>query len=111
MTLLPILPPPHGDLAERLGSEYNARLKALLAAAWCGFFVLDGGACGFFALFTPRETWAPYTGLLSYLILGLLFAVEVTLRKYLFRRIGAGLLDRFFSWIFPPRPEAKAVAE
>ena len=101
MTLLPILPPPHGDLAERLGSEYNARLKALLAAAWCGFF----------ALFTPRETWAPYTGLLSYLILGLLFAVEVTLRKYLFRRIGAGLPDRFFSWIFPPRPEAKAVAE
>jgi hypothetical protein len=68
MTPLPILRPPHGDpaeLAERLGSEYRARREAFLAAAWCGFF----------ALFTPRETGALYTGLLSYLILGLLFAV------------------------------------
>ncbi|HEY3450021.1 MAG TPA: hypothetical protein VGK67_26955 [Myxococcales bacterium] len=76
----------------------------IVTASWCGFFVLNGGACAGFAAFTSRATWALYTGLLSYLILGVLFAVEFTIRKYLFRRFGPGLLDRFFSWVFPPPP-------
>ncbi|MGC4123142.1 MAG: hypothetical protein QM765_52955 [Myxococcales bacterium] len=71
---------------------------------WCGFFVLNGGACGLFAAFTSRGTWALYTGLLSYVILGLLFAVEFTIRKYRFRKFGTGLLDRIYSKIFPPPP-------
>ena len=76
----------------------------IVTAAWCVFFVLNGGACAFFGAFAPRDWWVLYTGLLSYLALGLLFAVEFTIRKYLFRRFGAGLLDRFFARLFPPQP-------
>ena len=74
----------------------------VVTASWCAFFVLNGAACALFAAFTSRQTWALYTGLLSYLVLGLLFAVEFTIRKYLFRRYGPGLLDRLFAWVFPP---------
>lgn len=84
-------------------SEQEIAYCRIVTAAWSGFFVLNGGACALFAVFGSRAAWALYTGLLSYLILGLLFAVEFTVRKYLFRRYGPGLLDRFFSWIFPPR--------
>jgi uncharacterized membrane protein len=82
----------------------------IVTASWCGFFVLNGGACAAFGAFATREWWALYTGLLSYLILGLLFAVEFTIRKYLFRRFGPGLLDRFFARIFPPPPVAGSPA-
>lgn len=74
----------------------------VVTAAWSGFFVLNGSACALFALLASRKVWALYTGLISYVILGVLFAVELTLRKYLFRRFGAALHDRFFAWIFPP---------
>ena len=74
-----------------------------VTVAWSGFFVVNGAACAAVALLGSRAAWALYTGLLSYLILGVLFAVELTLRKYLFRRYGDNLLDRFFAWIFPPR--------
>ena len=82
----------------------------VVTASWCVFFVLNGGACALFAVLASRATWALYTGLMSYLVLGLLFAVEFTIRKYLFRRFGPGLLDRFFSWVFPPRPQAGPAA-
>lgn len=79
-----------------------------VTACWCGFFVLNGAACALFAAFASRATWALYTGLLSYLVLGVLFAVEFTLRKYLFRKFGPGLLDRIFSKVFPPPPAPQA---
>lgn len=71
---------------------------------WSVFFVLNGAACALVAIYGTRATWALFTGLVSYLILGVLFAFEFTLRKYLFRRYGDNLLDRFFAWLFPPRP-------
>ncbi len=82
----------------------------VVTAAWSGFFVLNGAACALFAAFASRAAWALYTGLLSYVILGLLFAVEFTIRKYLFRRFGPGLLDRFYSWVFPPPPTQSQAA-
>lgn len=77
---------------------------------WCGFFVANGTACALFAAFGSRGAWALYTGLLSYLVLGLFFAAEFVLRKYLFRRYGPGLLDRFFAWVFPPRDGERPAA-
>ncbi|MBI5542953.1 MAG: hypothetical protein HY901_03635 [Deltaproteobacteria bacterium] len=74
-----------------------------VTACWCAFFVLNGMACALFAGYASRSWWALYTGLLSYLALGLLFGVEFTVRKYLFRRYGPGLLDRAFALVFPPR--------
>jgi len=69
--------------------------------AWIAFFVLNGSACAAFA-FASRSTWAIYTGLVSYALLGACFAVEYTIRKWRFRRYGAGPLDRLYARIFPP---------
>jgi len=74
-----------------------------VTAAWSVFFVINATASALVALLGTRAAWALYTGLLSYLILGALFAVEFTLRKYLFRRYGDGLLDRVFALLFPPK--------
>ncbi len=84
-------------------SDREVAYCRVVTAGWVGFFVVNGGACAAFAMFGTRESWALYTGLVSYTILGLLFLVELTIRKYLFRRFGPGLLDRFYSSVFPRR--------
>jgi uncharacterized membrane protein len=82
-------------------SPEEMRYCRTVTAAWCAFFVLNGSACALFAALAPRSWWALYTGLVSYVILGVLFSVEFTLRKYLFRRYGAGPHDRLFAWLWP----------
>lgn len=47
---------------------------------WCGFFVLNGGIACFTAIWSSPEIWTLYTGVISYVLMGLLFAIE-----YLFR--------------------------
>ena len=55
---------------------------------WCGFFVANASV----ALWTIRsgdiKLWTLYNGLLSYLIMGLLFAVEYAVRTVFRRRLG-----------------------
>ncbi|HEB51668.1 MAG TPA: hypothetical protein ENI87_00275 [bacterium] len=47
---------------------------------WCGFFVANGTAALLFACFASMDWWALYNGLLSYLLIGVLFATEWLLR-------------------------------
>ena len=47
---------------------------------WCGFFVLNGSASLYTALFTDMATWTLYNGLIAYLLLGLLFIGEYLVR-------------------------------
>lgn len=47
---------------------------------WCGFFLLNGSASLYTALFTDMATWTLYNGLIAYLFLGLLFIVEYCVR-------------------------------
>lgn len=47
---------------------------------WCGFFILNGSISLYTALFTSMATWTLYNGLIAYLLLGLLFAVEYLVR-------------------------------
>lgn len=48
---------------------------------WCVFFTLNGGAALYTTLYTSLETWALYNGLISYILMGLLFAGEYLVRK------------------------------
>jgi uncharacterized membrane protein len=64
---------------------------------WCGFFVVNGGLAGLLALFAPLSVWALYTGLLAYVLMGLLGAGEYLVRKHRFRRFSAGPVDRWLS--------------
>lgn len=52
---------------------------------WCGFFIVNGTICALLAMAAPLSWWMLYTGLLSYILIGLLFAGEWLVRTWLFR--------------------------
>lgn len=53
---------------------------------WCGFFVLNGSIAAWTALAGSDRAWALYNGLISYLLMGALFAGEWLVRQYWRRR-------------------------
>ncbi len=56
---------------------------------WCGFFLLNGGVALVTALWASTDLWALYNGLLSYLLMGCLFAGEWLVRRQVKARIAA----------------------
>ena len=48
---------------------------------WCGFFVLNGTLALATALWASGRVWALYNGLLAYVMMGVLFAVEWCVRQ------------------------------
>lgn len=72
-----------------------------LTWVWVGFFAANAMVCSGLALFAPLGWWALYTGLIAYFLIGLLFAVELFVRKARFKRFDDGWLDRHvFSPLF-----------
>lgn len=71
---------------------------------WCGYFVLNAVVAGGLALGGALGAWAVYTGLVSYLGMGLLFAAEMTLRVWRFGPEGSGLPGRLLSRMFGRSP-------
>ncbi|MEZ4452434.1 MAG: hypothetical protein R3B09_23425 [Nannocystaceae bacterium] len=69
---------------------------------WCVFFVVNAAIAGALALWAPLGVWTLYTGLLAYLLMGLLFTVEFVVRKLTFRRFGDSLPDRLLARILRP---------
>ena len=69
------------DLAEA-GVRYTRRVTYV----WCVFFILNGSAALYTALFSSMKIWTLYNGLISYLLMGTLFAVEYSVRIILKRR-------------------------
>lgn len=57
--------------------EYTHKLTRV----WCGFFIFNGGVA-LFTVFHPNEQlWMLYNGFISYLLMGLLFAIEWLVRR------------------------------
>jgi uncharacterized membrane protein len=73
-----------------------------VTGVWVAFFVLNGGLTAWLAIFGPLAWWALWTGLLSYVALGSLFAGELTYRYWRHRRYDGLLFDPLFRRIFPP---------
>jgi uncharacterized membrane protein len=48
---------------------------------WCGFFLLNGTVALYTCFFSSLETWTLYNGLISYLLMGLLFLIEYCVRQ------------------------------
>jgi uncharacterized membrane protein len=97
-------------IAERFARAHDGDLSAAqiaycrgLTMAWIVFFVVNGAVCGALALFAPVAWWTLYTGLLSYVALGAMVAIEYVIRKARFRTYGAAPIDRALARIFPPR--------
>jgi uncharacterized membrane protein len=54
------------------------------------------------ARWAPLRVWTIYVGVLNYVLIGLLFAVEYVIRKLTFREYGRNPLDWVLSKLFPP---------
>lgn len=62
-----------------------------LTMVWVGFFIINVGIASYTALATPTSVWAFYNGLLSYVLIGLLIALEYPVRlRYQKRHSVAG---------------------
>lgn len=78
-------------------SPAEVRYCRRVTLTWCGFFVLNGGAATALAVLASQTVWAAYTGGISYLLMGLLFAGEYVVRKARYGRFGPGLHDRILA--------------
>jgi uncharacterized membrane protein len=64
-------------------SEARVRYTRRVTEVWCAFFVLNGLAAAWTAVFASREAWALYNGLIAYLLMGALFLAERLFRNRL----------------------------
>ena len=53
---------------------------------WCGFFALNGAAALGTALWASQALWSLYTGVIAYVLMGLLFGIEFLVRMRFKRR-------------------------
>lgn len=100
-------PPMVESLARRRLGHLDAEDVAYcrrVTEVWCVFFVANTSLILWLALRASIELWALYTGLVAYLLVGVLFAAELTYRSWRFRRYEGDLTDVFFRKLFPPRP-------
>lgn len=82
--------------AEEL-DEAALRYCRRVTVVWCAFFVVNGGIATALAVWASRGVWAVYTGGVSYVLVGLVFAVEYVVRRARFGRFGTGLVDRILA--------------
>jgi uncharacterized membrane protein len=89
--LVSLLKPP--TVIERIarltnpGLSQNAVLHTRrVTIVWLGFFVLNGLVSAYTIFFGDMELWALYNGVISYLLMGVLFAGEYLVRIRLIRR-------------------------
>lgn len=68
---------------------------------WCLFFTANAGVCAWMAWRASPELWALYTGLVAYLLMGLLFAAEFVVRAWRFGRYEGTLVEPLFRRLFP----------
>jgi len=84
-------------------SEPEVRYCRQVTWVWVGFLAANGAAIVALALLGQRSHWALYTGVISYLLIGALFASEYVYRHYRFRRYLGAPTDPLLMRMFPPR--------
>ncbi len=85
---------------------FTFRYCRRVTIVWCGFLGLNAIGVAGLALFGPVAWWAAYTGLVFYLLLGLLLGTEFCFRKLWFRYYGDGPTDRLLARFFPAEQTA-----
>ncbi len=74
-------------LQDPMLDEHGVRYTRKVTIAWCLFFIANG-SIAFSTVFASDKTWALYNGLISYILMGCLFAIEFCIRKIVKRRAG-----------------------
>lgn len=65
------------------GAPYENQVKRYckkVTIIWCCFFILNGSIAVYTTFWCSREVWAVYNGGISYVLMGMLFAVEYLVR-------------------------------
>lgn len=75
-----------------------------VTVVWSAFLAANSAACAAVALLGSREAWALYTGVVAYVLLGVVFASEYVYRHWRFRRYVGAPTDVLLRRLFPPRP-------
>ena len=60
--------------------EHVIQYTRKVTKVWLAFFIINGCISGYTALFTDIEIWTLYNGIISYLLMGIIFAVEYLVR-------------------------------
>jgi len=89
-------------------SDGEVRYCRTITKVWCGFFVANGSTALYLALAGDLEAWALFTGLIAYVLIGMLFTAEYVYRHWRFRRYMGGMADPLLKWFFPPHSESSA---
>jgi uncharacterized membrane protein len=87
-------------------SDEEMRYCRSVTVVWCAFFVLNGAVAAALAAFGSLAAWTLYTGAISYVLMGILFAAEFIVRAWRFRHYRGAFTDPLLRRIFPPRPAA-----
>lgn len=66
-------------------SPEGVRYTRRVTQVWCGFFVINA-AMAAATVFSSKECWLLYNGLISYILIGCLFAIEWMVRLAFSRR-------------------------
>jgi len=83
-------------------TDAQVRYCRSVTKVWCAFFVGNASISAALALRAPLASWALYTGVIAYVLIGVVATVEYVVRKARFREYGTGLHDRVLARIFPP---------
>jgi uncharacterized membrane protein len=70
---------------------------------WVCFLGVNGVAAYYTACCTSLRVWSLYNGFIAYIMVGLLFAVELSYRSWRFRRYTGLPTDFIFKKVFPPK--------
>ncbi len=68
-------------LKEKNMTDHIKRYCFKVTIVWIAFFILNGIVACYTVFFTSKEYWTLYNGLISYVIMGTIFAIEFTVRK------------------------------
>lgn len=70
----------HPDLPPE-GIAYTRRVTQI----WCGFFILNGSIAALLVWLEQYHWWALYTGIIAYILMGLLMGGEFAYRKWILK--------------------------
>lgn len=74
------------DLANKEDYPGVERYCRTVTLVWCGFFVLNLCASAYTMLFLSDFAWSLYNGLISYVLIGILFFGEMVFRRFMQRK-------------------------
>jgi uncharacterized membrane protein len=86
-------------------TEAEVRYCRSVTVVWSVFFALNAAVSLWLALFAELWLWTLYTGVVSYGLVGILFAVEFVVRSWRFQRYAGSVVEPLFRRIFPPPPQ------